>query len=136
MRKWRKYPFKKWSKYPYLIDNIYLSLFWLDMAGNSFNWYDTYPYFNLFPHFHGAGATALLFFGFFGLSALGSAGLSNIIHTLLEAQEYYTDVFGGTHNVGGLDDTINDLLAGILGMVVYLMAYIWARKKLKLRTGS
>lgn len=134
MKKWSGYPFKKWQKYPWWLDNLYLSIFWLDMAGNSFNLYDTYPHFNLIPHFHGAGAIAVIFFGAFGISGLASVGLATIIHVLLEAQEYYTDVFAGTHNVGDISDTINDLLAGILGSLIYLAIFLWFRRQRKTST--
>lgn len=127
--KWKKYPFKKLENYPWITDNIFLSIFWLDMAGNSFNLYDTYYYFNLIPHFHGAGAAAVFFRGIFGTPYLSAAGLATIVHVLLEAQEYYTDVFAGTHNVGDVSDTINDLLSGILGVTVYMLMFFWLTRK-------
>jgi hypothetical protein len=34
---------------------------------------------------------------------------------LLEAQEYYTDVFFQTHNVRGTFDVVNDLVVGLGG---------------------
>lgn len=119
---------KRWSRYPFWLDNLYLSIFWLDMAGNSWNFYDRYFYFDLLPHFHGTGAIAAVFQGAFGFSFWGAAGLGNIIHMLLEAQEYYTDVFFGTHNVRGLFDTTNDLLVGILGSLVYPLIFLFFKK--------
>ena len=124
---------KRWKKYPFWFDNLYLSLFWLDMAGNSFNLYDSYYYFDLLPHFHGTGAIATVLYGAFGFGALGSLGLANIIHVLLEAQEYYTDVFLKTHNVRGTFDVVNDLAVGILGTFLYVMLIIWFRKNLKIQ---
>lgn len=91
------------------------------MAGNSFNLYDSYFYFDLIPHFHGTGAIAAVLVGVFGISFWGGVGLANIIHMLLEAQEYYTDVFLGTHNVRGVFDVVNDLLVGILGTIIYCL---------------
>ena len=120
---------KKWQKYPFWLDNLYLSIFWLDMAGNSFNLYDTYFYFDLIPHFHGTGAIAAVLFGAFGLSVAGSIGLANIIHMLLEAQEFYTDVLAGTHNVRGTFDVINDLVVGLLGTCLYIFIYFLLRRK-------
>lgn len=120
---------KRWKKYPFWFDNLYLSLFWLDMAGNSLNLYDTYYYFDLFPHFHGTGTLALVLYGAFGFPVLSALGLANIIHVLLEAQEYYTDVFLGTHNVRGVFDPINDLMAGILGVALYTGIFIWFCRK-------
>ena len=120
---------KSWKKYPFWFDNLYLSLFWLDMAGNSFNLYDTYYYFDLLPHFHGTGAVAVVLYGAFRFQALSALGMATIIHVLLEAQEHYTDVFLKTHNVRGVSDTINDLTVGILGAALYIGLTIWFRKR-------
>ncbi|MBI4213971.1 MAG: hypothetical protein HY534_06635 [Chloroflexi bacterium] len=105
--------------YSWGLDNLYLSIFWLDMAGNSFDLYDTHYYFDLIPHFHGTGATAAVLKRTFALPSLSALGLANALHLLLEVQEYYTDVLFGTHNVRGVSDTVNDLLAGLLGAAVY-----------------
>lgn len=115
---------KRWQKYPVWLDNLYLSIFWLDMAGNSFNLYDRFFYFDLIPHFHGTGALATVLFAAFGLSAVGAVGAANIVHTLLEIQEYYTDVLFGTHNVRGISDPINDLAVGIFGAIIYVGVYL------------
>lgn len=118
------------KRYPFWLDNLYLSIFWLDMAGNSFNLYDTYFYFDLIPHFHGTGAIAGVLFGAFGLNFIASIGLANIIHMLLEAQEFYTDVLAKTHNVRGTFDTVNDLVVGLAGTIVYcLILLILAKRK-------
>ena len=98
------------------------------MAGNSFNLYDTYFYFDLIPHFHGTGALAAILFGAFSFSALSAIGLANIIHMLLEAQEFYTDVLFKTHNVRGTFDVVNDMVAGVLGTVVYVLLIMLAIK--------
>jgi hypothetical protein len=111
---------KRWSKYPWWFDNLYLSIFWLDMAGNSLNLYDSFFYFDLIPHFHGTGAIAAVAAGAFSLGFLGAVGLANIIHILLEAQEYYTDVLFGTHNVRGVFDTVNDMVVGVAGSTFYV----------------
>lgn len=110
---------KKWAKYPVWFDNLYLSIFWLDMAGNSLDLYDSYFYFDLFPHFHGSGAFAAFLLGAFNFPALQSILIANLIHGLLEGQEIFTDVFFGTHNVRGPFDTINDMVTGVLGTLVY-----------------
>ncbi len=112
---------QRWRRYPAWLDDLYLSIFWLDMAGNSFDLYDRYSLFDLIPHFHGTGALAVTLRGV-GLSHLGAFGTANLIHMVLEAQEYYTDVFFGTHNVRGVSDTINDVLAGVGGTAVYGLA--------------
>lgn len=114
---------KKWKKYPIWLDNLYLSIFWLDMAGNSFNLYNRYFYFDLIPHFHGSGALAVVLFGAFGFSFLSAAGLANIIHMALEIQEYYADVFLKTHNIRGTFDVVNDMGVGVLGALLYAFIY-------------
>ena len=113
----------RWRSYPVWADDLYLSVFWLDMAGNSFDLYDRYYYFDLVPHCHGTGATAVVFQAALGLTAAHAVGLANLIHALLEAQEYLTDVFVGTHNVRGLWDTVGDLAAGVLGTGLSAAAY-------------
>src|SRR3989344_5044456 len=123
---------KKWGKYPLWLDNLYLSIFWLDMAGNSLNLYDTYFNFDLIPHFHGTGAIAAVLFGAFGMSAISSVGLANIIHMALEAQEFYTDVLFKTHNVRGTFDTVNDLVVGLAGAGIYILIYNFLFKKRRL----
>lgn len=120
-----------WQKYPYWLDTIYLSIFALDMAGNSFNLYDRFFYFDLIPHFHGTGVIAAVLFMAFKLSPVSSVGTANIIHTLLEIQEYYTDVFANTHNIRGTFDVINDLLVGILGAIIYVLIAKFFTKSLK-----
>jgi hypothetical protein len=55
------------------------------------------------------------------MSPLGALGISNTIHVGLEAQEYYTDVLFGTHNVRGVSDTVNDLAAGLAGTLFYVL---------------
>jgi hypothetical protein len=62
------------------------------------------------------------------MSAVSAIGLANILHMLLEIQEYYTDVLLGTHNVRGTSDTVNDLAVGLLGAVVYVALYRLARR--------
>jgi len=111
----------RWRRYPFALDNLYLSIFWLDMAGNSFNLYDTHFYFDLIPHFYGTGSAVVVIKRLLGLSTMSAVGLTNMLHILLEAQEYYTDVLFGTHNVRGVSDHVNDLLAGLAGTTVYGM---------------
>lgn len=122
---------RRWKKYPFWLDNLYLSIFWLDMFGNSFNLYDSYFYFDLIPHFHGTGAIAAVLLGALGFSFWAAAGAANIIHLLLEAQEYYTDVFLATHNVRGTFDVVNDLVAGVMGSILYGLIFIISLKKRK-----
>jgi hypothetical protein len=112
-------PRGRWRHYPVWLDSLYLSIFWLDMAGNSLDLYDRYYYFDLLPHAHGTGAATVVAQAVLGLPALSAVGVATVLHLLLEAQEYYTDVLFGTHNVRGVSDTVNDLLAGLAGTVLY-----------------
>jgi hypothetical protein len=109
----------KWRRYPVWPDNLYLSIFWLDMAGNYLDLYDRYTHFDLIPHFHGTGALAGVLLNGFHMPPLAAIGATNTIHGLLEAQEYLTDVFFGTHNVRGAWDSWGDLASGFLGTLVY-----------------
>jgi hypothetical protein len=120
---------KKRESYPFWLDDLYLSVFWVDMAGNSFDLYDRFYYFDLVPHFHGTGAVTVVVQAVFRLPALSAVGLATIIHVLLEAQEYYTDVFFGTHNVRGVSDTINDLLVGLVAAAAYSAGYVPLRRR-------
>lgn len=122
---------KPWRRYPFGLDSLYLSIFWLDMAGNSFNLYDSYERFDLIPHFHGPGAMAVVFRLAFQTSPLGAIGRVSIIHTLLEAQEAYTDMLAGTHNVRGVADVVNDLTAGVLGSGCYIAVAALLRRRHK-----
>lgn len=110
---------KRWRRYPWGWDALYLSLYWLDMAGNSFDLYDSYEHFDLIPHCHGAGAVAVVLERAFGLSRRRAFIAANLIHVGLEAQESLTDVFFGTHNVRAWWDQPGDLFAGLVGTVAY-----------------
>ena len=118
---------RRWPRYPVWADNLYLTIFWLDMAGNSLDLYDRYYYFDLLPHFHSTGALAAVLVNAFGLPGLSAAGLATMLHLALEAQEYYTDVLVGTHNVRGLSDTVNDLAVGLLASILYAGAAVLRR---------
>lgn len=130
---------KKWGKwfdfthhrYPFWMDNLYLSIFWLDMAGNSFNLYDSYFYFDLIPHFHSTASLAVVLLGAFNFSFWSGIGLANMIHILLEAQEYYTDVLLRTHNVRGVFDVVNDLVVGVVGTIAYGLIFLWFSQRSK-----
>lgn len=110
---------KRWKRYPWGWDALYLSVYWLDMAGNSFDLYDSYTHFDLIPHFHGSGVFAVVFHKAFGLSPWRAFLVANGAHGALEAQEIFTDVFFKTHNVRGWWDTAGDMLVGILGTLAY-----------------
>jgi len=112
----------RWRRYPVWSDNLYLSIYWLDMAGNYFDLYDRYKHFDLIPHCHGSGALAAVLYNAFDQPPLKAFGLANGIHGLLEAQEIFTDVFFGTRNVRGAWDSIGDLGAGLIGTSTYIIA--------------
>jgi hypothetical protein len=114
---------KRWRSYPWWYDNLYLSIFWLDMAGNSLNLYNSVEWWDHIPHFHGPGALSAVLMGVFGLPGLAAAGLATILHVTLECWEYYGDVLMGTHNVRGIADSINDLAYGLAGMLAYTMLF-------------
>ena len=126
-------------KYPWVLDSLYLSIFFFDMLGNSMNWYDGVKNFDLLPHFHSSGAVTLLITAFLFARqyakniritktemVLLAIGLATVIHVSLEVQEYYTDVFFSTHNVGGVADTVNDLGVGLVGSIIYSGVGIFA----------
>lgn len=110
----------KWREYPFWYDSLYIFVYWLDFAGNSFGLYENIRYFDKVPHFVSPGALAVIFRGAFGQTRLEGFGLANVIHILHEAEEWYGDKFFGTENVQGIDDTVDDLMAGIVGSIVFL----------------
>jgi hypothetical protein len=110
---------RRGERYPLATDNLYLSIFALDLAGNYADLYDRYQYFDLIPHFHGTGAATIVLASLTRRPMLAGVGLAQIVHIGLEAQEYYSDVFFDLHNVRGTWDTVNDLLVGAAGSLAY-----------------
>ncbi|MGH2470893.1 MAG: hypothetical protein ACRDG6_00610, partial [Candidatus Limnocylindria bacterium] len=127
---------RRWRRYPVWTDDVWLSLFWLDMAGNSFDLYDRYTHFDLIPHFHGTGASAVALQRGFGLTRSRAFLIATAMHTALEAQEYATDVFFGTHNVRGWWDSAGDIAAGLVGAVAYLWGPTVLRPRARLATAT
>lgn len=115
------------TAYPVWTDNLWLSIFVLDLAGNRFNLYDRYRHFDAIPHAHGTGAATVVAAELADLPPLSAVGLAQVGHILLEAQEYYSDVWFGLRNVRGAWDTVNDLLAGAGGSVAYAGILSWLR---------
>ena len=105
--------------YPIWTDNLWLSIFVLDLVGNHFDLYDRYRYFDAIPHAHGTGAATVVAAELLDLPPLSAIGLAQLAHIGLEAQEYYSDVVFGLRNVRGTWDTVNDLLAGAIGSMAY-----------------
>lgn len=116
------------GRYPVWTDNLYLSIFALDLLGNHFDLYDRYRYFDAIPHAHGTGAATVVLGELLDLPPLSAVGLAQLAHIGLEAQEYYSDVWFGLHNVRGTWDTVNDLLAGAIGSAAYAAALTRARR--------
>jgi hypothetical protein len=118
------------ERYPLAIDNLYLSIFALDLAGNFADLYDRYEHFDLIPHFHGTGAASVVLAALMRRPPLIGAGVAQVVHVGLEAQEYYSDVLFGLRNVRGTSDTVTDLLAGAAGSVVYagIAHRLWSRR--------
>ncbi len=114
--------------YPVWTDDLWLSIFALDLAGNHFGWYDRYRHFDAIPHSHGTGAGTVVVAELLELPALSAVALAQLGHILLEAQEYYSDVWFGLRNVRGTWDTVNDLLAGAAGSATYAAALAWVRR--------
>ena len=112
------------TAYPVWTDDLHLSIFALDMAGNYLGLYDRLTYFDAIPHAHGTGAATWVMADLFELPALSAIGVAQLAHIGLEAQEYYSDVLFDLHNVRGTWDTVNDLAAGAIGSV----AYAWLRR--------
>lgn len=123
---WQRGPRRR-ARYPIWTDNLYLSIFVLDLLGNHFDLYDRYRYFDAIPHAHGTGAATVVLGELLDLPALSAVGVAQLAHIGLEAQEYYSDVLFGLRNVRGTWDTVNDLLAGAAGSVVY--AALLARRR-------
>ena len=121
------HPRRRSRPYPVWTDSLYLSIFALDLAGNHFDLYDSYTYFDAVPHAHGTGAATVATAELLELPALSAVGVAQLGHIGLEAQEYYSDVLFGLRNVRGTWDTVNDLLAGAAGSIAY--AVILGRRR-------
>jgi len=115
--------------YPFWMDNLFLSIVALDLAGNVFDWYDRYTHFDLIPHAHGTGALTVLVAWGLHLPMLSAVGVATVGHVLLEAQEWASDEFYGFHNVRGTWDVIGDLTAGVVGTAAYAVPYLWLVRK-------
>jgi hypothetical protein len=116
---------RRGQPYPFWMDNLYLSIFTLDLGGNSFDLYNTYRHFDLLPHAHGTGAATVVFAWALRQPILSAVGLATVLHVALEAQEYYSDILFGLANVRGTWDVVNDLGVGVLGSALYGVGYIW-----------
>ncbi|MBM2809918.1 MAG: hypothetical protein HW416_677 [Chloroflexi bacterium] len=109
--------------FPWVSDAIFVSIPFLDMAGNSFDLYNRYGPFDSITHFYGNfAAAALMTLVLDGDAAhprvarlLTASATVSFFHLLLEMQEYWTDELFGTHNVEGILDVEGDLLSGMMG---------------------
>jgi hypothetical protein len=109
--------------YPVWIDNLFLSMLVLDLAGNVFDLYDRYEHFDLIPHAHGTGAITVVIAWLNRLPMRRAIVVATVGHVLLEAQEYASDRVFGLRNVRGAWDSIGDLSSGVVGSLVYAAAY-------------
>lgn len=121
------HPRRRKRPYPVGTDCLYLSLFALDLAGNHFDLYDRHRHFDAVPHLHGTGAATVAAAELLDASPMAAVGVAQVGHVLLEAQEYYSDVLFGLRNVRGTWDTVNDLVAGVAGSLIY--AAVMARRR-------
>jgi hypothetical protein len=118
---------RRWERYPVWYDALYLTIFAADMLGNSLNLFDTYANFDLIPHFHGSGALAVVLAGAFGLGVGSAVAVANLVHALLEAQEWVGDWLFDSRNVRGVWDSLRDLAVGLAGSVAYPALWRWLR---------
>jgi hypothetical protein len=109
--------------YPWSMDDLWLSMLALDLAGNVLDLYDRYTHFDLIPHAHGTGAVTATFAWLFDLPPGRAIALASLGHGLLEAQEYASDKVFAFRNVRGWWDVVGDLSAGAVGSVTYALAY-------------
>lgn len=116
---------RRGEPYPFWMDNLYLSIFALDLAGKSFDLYNSYRHYDLLPHAHGTGVATVLFAWLLRRPMLSAVGLATALHVGPEAQEYYSDVLFGLANVRGTWDVVNDLVVGVVGSAVYDAGYLW-----------
>ncbi|MCI0582254.1 MAG: hypothetical protein L0227_05045 [Chloroflexi bacterium] len=112
------------GRYPVWMDDLYLSIFALDLAGNVFDLYDSYEHFDLLPHAHGTGAATVLSAWALGVPMLSGIGVATVVHVALEVQEYASDIAFGYRNVRGTWDVIGDLSAGLVGTAAYAAPYV------------
>jgi hypothetical protein len=127
---------KKWKSYPTGFDNLYLSIFWLDMFGNFIDVYNTVNIWDTLPHVHGPGGLALIFRALAKRSVLEATGASNMLHAGLEVQEYIGDLMFGTQNVQGPGDTAHDIACGLIGSWAYVGGYAVYRRWRGARAGE
>ena len=113
--RWAK---REWSKYPWWFDDLYLSVFFVDMLGNELGLYDTSWWSNI-PHGYGPAALAIVFTGAFGLTLLEGMGLSSMLHIWLQVEEMYGDILFGTHNFRDKVYEMNQFLYGLAVTLVF-----------------
>ena len=109
--------------FPAWMDDLWISMLALDLAGNVFDLYDRTKHFDLIPHAHGTGALTVTVAWLRGLPPERAIAVASVLHGLLEAQEYASDKAFGFRNVRGWWDVVGDLSAGAVGSVTYAVAY-------------
>jgi hypothetical protein len=111
------------ERYPAWMDDLWISMLALDLAGNVFDLYDRYKHFDLIPHAHGTGALTVTVAWLLGLPPRQAVAVASVLHGLLEAQEIASDKVFGFRNVRGWWDVAGDLGSGAVGAVTYAIAY-------------
>ena len=82
--------------YPVWSDNLWLSIFVLDLAGNHFDWYDRYRHFDAIPHAHGTGAATVALAELLDLPLVeigrqfGGRDHSTVIHSVQKVEQEMT----------------------------------------------
>ena len=69
-----RYARRQWHEYPWWFDDLYLSIFALDMVGNELGLYSTAWWSNI-PHGYGPAALTIVLTGAFGLTLLEAAAV-------------------------------------------------------------
>ena len=110
--------------YPAAMDNLFMSIVALDLAGNVLDLYDRHRHFDLIPHGHGTGALTVVLAWLFQWRLPLAALVATAGHVALEAQEIASDRLFGYRNVRGWWDTAGDIAAGLAGSALYGWLYL------------
>ena len=110
--------------YPAAMDDLFMSIVALDLAGNVLDLYDRHRHFDLIPHGHGTGSLTILLAWLLRLPLQRAIRMATAGHAALEAQEIASDLLFGYRNVRGWWDTAGDLASGLAGSALYAWLYL------------